>query len=218
MSPEKKLIEAIKSGENQIVQNIIITRPTLLDTKMENGVSILMLAAYYRNTALVQFLVKKKTALSFFESAAAGQLASIQSYLQKDKALINTFSVDGFTVLGLACFFKKEKIVKYLLAQGADVNIASNNDFKVAPLHSVATTGNVLLAKLLLQHGADINAQQQSGVTVLHSSAHNGFFELVKLLLENNANPNLKMNTGQTPLDMAIAADHKNVVELLSNF
>lgn len=59
------------------------------------------------------------------------------------------------------------------------------------------------IVKLLINHGADINAKNERGETPLHLATRYCFNKIVKLLLENGADPNIKDNEGKTPLDLA---------------
>ncbi len=57
-----------------------------------------------------------------FAAAAKGQTDELRSLVEKDPALINAYSPEGFTPLGLAAFFGHAEAVEALLAAGADVN------------------------------------------------------------------------------------------------
>lgn len=56
------------------------------------------------------------------------------------------------------------------------------------------------LAKLLLAHKANINIQNDSGLSALHKAAYNADLDFIKFLLENGANLELADNHGQTPI------------------
>ena len=43
--------------------------------------------------------------VGIFAAAAKGQTAELQSLIEKDPELVNAYSPDGFTPLGLAAFF-----------------------------------------------------------------------------------------------------------------
>jgi len=128
---------------------------------------------------------------------------------------LNSFSADGFTLLGLAAFFGHFILAQELLEKGADPNISANNPYKVAPLHSACATSNLEMATLLIKHGADVNAKQMHNVTPLHSAAHNGKTDLVQLLVDKGADINATMENGKTPLLMAEEAKFNDTANLI---
>lgn len=85
-------------------------------------------------------------------------------------------------------------------------------------LLSLAThTGNIAVAKFLLEHGAEVDALDVDGSTPLRYAASQGYFELAKLLLEYGARADATDGKGQTPLDYAYerGCRHRDMVELL---
>lgn len=164
---------------------------------------------------IAQLISSKKSNLDIFEATAIGDLKCLKKHLDQQSNLLNDYSMDGFTPLGLAAFFGQLELVEFLISLGANLNLASNNDFKVTPLHSAAAKKQYDIAQLLIKNGADVNAQQISGVTALHSAAHNGDVPLVNLLLKNGANSMAKMKEGQTPLVMAEEKGFTEIVEIL---
>jgi ankyrin repeat protein len=71
------------------------------------------------------------------------------------------------------------------------------------------------VVRFLLEHGADINVQNQFGRTPLHEASHYGVLEIVRLLLEHGADVEAKYNDGKTALQEAVERGHDEVVELL---
>jgi ankyrin repeat protein len=53
-----------------------------------------------------------------------------------------------------------------LLERGVDVNARTKNKF--TPLHSAAFEGRLEIVRLLLDHGANANAENESSETALH--------------------------------------------------
>ena len=76
--------------------------------------------------------------------------------------------------------------------------------------------GSVL--RLLLEHGADINAQDEMGRTVLHWGTISEKLEVVRLLLEHGADVGAKKNDGNTALQEAADRGREEVVELLREY
>ena len=209
------IIEFIKTGNNEGLARLFAENPNAADGKMADGLSLLQLAAYYRNAEAVRLFKEYKQHFDIFEAACAGEQQRLGVLIHQQPNLINTFSSDGFTALGLACFFGYYDCVKLLLDLKANPNIAANNAFKVAPIHSACAISNYDIAELLLKNGANPNATQQQNITPLHSAAHHGQTKLAQLLLDFGANINAQTEQGQTPLAMALEGNHLETATLL---
>lgn len=210
MDSIQKITELIKRGNYQQLKTTLDKNPSLAGTMTGQGISLLQLAVYYSNKSVVETIRSFLREITLHEAASLGELDATRKLIENQPELINSFSPDGFTPLGLACFFGQLEVVKFLLENGANPNLTSNNSFQVAPIHSACAISHFEIAAILIAHGADVNAKQAQGYTPLHSAAHNGKTELVKLLVDNNANTNAKTDSGQTPLEMAL---EKNFVE-----
>jgi uncharacterized protein len=212
----EELIEAIRMANVQQVKILLTANPDRASHLIPNqGISPLMLAIYYRNAAIVSIIRPFKKELNVFEASALGDLDFVKQYFEGEQDKINDFSPDGFTCLGFACFFGHLEVAKHLVTRGAEVNIASNNAFKVAPIHSACAISNEEIALLLLENGANVNAKQQNGVTPLHTAAHHGQTKLAQLLLKYGADIHTKMDTGQTSLMMAEEKGFQETIDLL---
>jgi ankyrin repeat protein len=85
-----------------------------------------------------------------------------------------------------------------LLEHGADVGAVARNPLTVQPLHSAAAGGHTVVARLLLEHGADPNARQEGGFVPLHAAAQAGNDELYELLLASGADQDAATDDGRT--------------------
>ena len=97
-----------------------------------------------------------------------------------------------------------ENIVKCLLDAGAEVNM-SGSEYGARPLHYTCgrSGANTKLAKLLLDHGANVNATDFHQYTVLNIAAYHKHADLVKVLLDHGADVHLRNDRGSTPLHLA---------------
>ncbi|HTE31364.1 MAG TPA: ankyrin repeat domain-containing protein [Chryseolinea sp.] len=215
MNAPAEILELIKSGDNQKLERGLKENPALASAKTEHGISLLQFAAYCRNKNAIDLLRAHIKEPDIFEAAAIGDLQTLKKHLKKSPDLLNAFAPDGFTCLGLSVYFGNANIVEYLISKGADVNIASNNAFKVAPIHSACAISDYNITELLLRSGANVNARQQQGITSLHSAAHNGQTKLAELLIDNGADINAKTDSGQTPLAMALEKNFAETADML---
>jgi len=206
------LLKNKKTGE--LIANLK-TNPGLLSFTDSRGASLLMLSFYFRNQELSDYILSVRKPADLYEAVIAGDLEASKKFLAADKKLLNAYSRDGFTALGFAAFFSRPTIAKFLLSEGADPDIASNNDFKVAPIHSSVAAKSLEITQMLLDHGANPDVTQQSNVTALHEAAHNNSPAIAKALLKAGANKDLKSSDGKTALDFAKEIDAKEIIEML---
>jgi ankyrin repeat protein len=175
----------------------------------------MLLAAYYGHAELAEVFVRYGAKPDVFEASALGDLETVRKLVTANPAAVNSFAADGFYPLGLAAFFGYRAIVEFLLKNGADVKAAARNAQKVTAMHAGATRGDAEIVKMLLEAGADPNAQQERGFVPLHSAAANGNFPVVQLLLQHGARADAKADDGKTPADMAADRGHKDLAETL---
>jgi len=79
----------------------------------------------------------------------------------------------------------------------------------VTPLVFAARQGNLESAKLLLEHGADVNVQTEGGWTALLAAVQNRYYALAAFLLEHGADPKIQNKGGWSPL--YLATDNRNI-------
>src|SRR5437763_1977914 len=78
--------------------------------------------------------------------------------------------------------------------------IRARDQYRNVPLHHAA---NAAVARLLIEHGAFVNAKGWMGATPLHDAAQHGRADVVKLLIEHGAFVNAKRERNDTPLHFA---------------
>ena len=212
------LFAAIRAGDAARVQALLEERPELVSTTNAEGLSPLMTALYFNQSAIAQLLLARLPAesLTIHEAAAVGALPRLEQVLADDPAAVNTWSADGFQPLGLAAFFGQPAAVELLLGRGGEINTRARHRFGVTALHAALAGPTPEIAHTLIVAGADVNAAQNSGETALHETAFNGALELTRLLLEHGADRAARNDQGRTPAEVARERGHTAVAELLS--
>lgn len=205
---------AIKSGYAEVVRRLLAADPGLIHTR-ENGLSPVMFAAYHHQPEIANYLADKTVTLTIFEASALGRTNQVMILLARDPLLVKEVSDDGFQPLGLACTFAQTGTVEYLLKAGAPVNVFSQNQLHAAPIHSAVAAGNLDIAVMLVQYGADINVEQQGGLTPLHIAAQSGHMDLVRFLVVNGADQEARSKDGRMPLDLAVDAGQTEAAKYL---
>jgi ankyrin repeat protein len=111
-------------------------------------------------------------------------------------------------------YFKHEATAAFLLEHGMDPNHMNWHRFTL--LHHMAAEGEVGKARLVLDHGADIDAiDDEYRSTPLGVAARRGQGALVELLLERGADPRAAGASWSTPLAWAEKKGHEKVAQLL---
>lgn len=210
------LEEYIQTGNSAELNALLTANPNLASVQTSHQVSPLMLCCYYKQPELSEIILRHLENITFFEAAALGKKDLVEDAINENPDLIHNFSDDGFTPLGLAAYFGNEDVVRLLLLKGADPNVCSRNGYHVYPIHSAVAANYNMIAKMLLEAGAEVNVVQMSGATPLHSAAHNGNIDLLIVLLEAGANVNALTEDGKTAADKASEKGFGEIAKILS--
>lgn len=229
--PVKELLEAIRSGEFDRVPVLLETHDDakqLINARDGSGNTVLMHAALYAPSEVVALLLTKGADPNAANVAGATPLMRAGGDLRKVQLLlaagahINARSELGNTSLILAARRPGAgEVVELLLDKGADVNAA--NKFGVTALMAATAANDLASMKLLLKHGADVNANPRAyevdpiwggGRTPLMWAAFLGNAEAATLLLSHGADPNRQGLFG-SPLSQASWGNQTALAELL---
>ena len=100
-----------------------------------------------------------------------------------------------------------------------DVNTRRNTDIRETPLTLASSLYRNEIIQVLINAGADLNMEDNDGLTPLMSSfIDDGFYnhvETIELLLDNNANVNYQNRNGETALHIASQLDRTEIIRIL---
>ena len=107
--------------------------------------------------------------------------------------------------------------MRLLLNKGAQVGARSTNPMQNMALHAAAAGRHADVIKVLIDHGAPVNARQHGGWTPLQAAAQNGDLESARMLISNGADVQARAENNQTALDLALTKGHQAMVDLLES-
>ncbi len=209
------LERTIRANELQAFRSLLRDDPSLAAARNSEGGSPALIAIYFGRSAMLDELIANGAVLNIFEAAATGRTDLAAQHLDRDPALIKSYSHDGWTPLHLAAFFGHADTVQALLARGADHTLYGKNRNANQPLHAAAANSQVAACEALLQAGADPSAAAGGGWTPLHLAAANGAGELTQLLLAHGADKMRSKDDGETPADAARSSGHDALAAVL---
>lgn len=207
--------EQVKRGDLAGVKAALAEDSALADAANEEGQSAFLLAKYYRHEEMANYLLSLGPKLDLFAACAAGRTSDVLERIDSDPSRLGAHSNDGWTPLHLAAFFGHAELAKGLLNRGARVDERSTNAMKNTPLHAAAAGAQVEVMRLLLENGADPNAQQHGGWTALHTAAQTGNRIMSEVLLAHGAHVHARAENNQAPLDLALLYGHEEIANLL---
>jgi len=153
------------------------------------------------------------------DAVRAGDLARVKALVAENPTVVNEKDARGRTPLHLASDAAKEDIarrnaiVEFLLANGADVN--ADDDLGQTPLHLAAAAGRIETVDLLLAKGANQKAVSRDGRTLMHRAAAGGLVSLMERLVKAGFSIDAPDRYGRTPLLAAAEAGSDVAAEFL---
>jgi ankyrin repeat protein len=133
--------------------------------------------------------------------------------LIKNGVSVDAADEGGDTALDWAIYNHELDLVRKLIALGANVNHVDES--KTTPLMYVATplrgkgyypetmTARNQIARVLIEHGANVNVIGPSGSTALHFAVGDRNPALIRILLAAGADPKIEDSQGYTPMFLA---------------
>ena len=148
------------------------------------------------------------------DAVQGGDLEKVKALLLHHAEWLNSPDQNNKTPLLLALESGHAAIIKYLIGQGADINLKDKD--KASPLHNAAFLGNLEIVDLLLNKGASsINEGNFRGQTPLLFACEKGHPEVVTRLLDAGADIEARDALGRTPLMTTAISKNMEVVKVL---
>ncbi len=166
------------------------------------GGKIFQRAALQKMLAQVEAQAKEE---HLCPAAANGEIERVKLLISED-ADVNVKNNEGLTPLHYAAREGHKEIVELLLAHGADVNIGGAN-YNMIATEFAMRSNHTEIVQLLVSKGADISP--------LHFALYMKDETKARSLIEGGADVSRRTPYGTTPLDRAVVAGFKDIVELL---
>ena len=157
-----------------------------------------------------------RQAMTYYDSERS-DTALIDLLLTKGVDLNRPSIIDGWTPLGHAVQFKQETLISKLLRRHpapADVNLRLSQTGS-SPLRLALFHGLPRIARLLIEHGANVNEIFLSGVTPLIEAVKKKNHDTVWELLQSEVDINYADHQGKTALHHAVMAQDRSISWLL---
>ncbi len=206
------LFKSIEEGDLDSVTRILSAEPLAIEARTAEGLSPIMVAAYWGQAMVLDQLVAVSGDLDFWEAATVGATGRIRELVNQEPELATAHSTDGFTALHLAVFFGHPETAQALIEAGADVSARTKNALDNQPLHAATASSNaqsrLASARALVEAGAPVNERQSGGFTPLMSAAQHGDDLVVELLLAAGADTSAEDDEGLSAAAHATKAGH----------
>ena len=189
---------ASASGDLDLFTYMMEEKALDLDSKDQNGVTPIHLAAYFGHNDICKVIIGKSEGIP------------------RDNC--------GFTPLHYAAqighFATYKLIMKKLKDKNPAIGCDSGTIFSLhglTPLHKAARQGHLAICELIIKELIDKNPATYRGDTPLHIAAAGGFLDICELIVKEVVDKNPANVDGITPLHRAAKNDNLEICELICN-
>jgi serine/threonine protein kinase/ankyrin repeat protein len=226
---------ALMMAANVPVVRVLSERGDIVNAKGVRGYEAPWRAANCKIIEVVQYLVVNGDAdvnakdfegfTALMRAANRGNITVVQ-YLAGCGADVNIKSKDNLTALLVAAKWGNLQVVLYLAEEGgADLEAKDRDGHTIltmktfigkTTLMTAAEVGFIQLVRLLVKHGADVNAHDEGGCTALMWATDRGHVDIVRYLAEEGgADVDAQDENRQTALVHAVQREHLEIVRCL---
>jgi len=192
--PETSIHEACRRGDIDAVRALIAANPAAVDADDEHGWRPIFHAGLWRREDVVRLLIEAGADLS----AHDGYVLHYAGEVPNNKAIVSLLvqygaldahvrPIDDLSRQFLAAVFVADTgRVRSLLARHPHLAITPDGRGD-QPIHHASRNGDTEIVRLLIEHGADVNATNPRGQTVLYCAGGHGHLDCLLLLLKKGA-------------------------------
>ena len=124
------------------------------------------------------------------------------------------WSDNKHSIIHAACAKNLEWLVADILSANKQYISLRNIDDRT-PLHIASHFGSYDVAKLLIEHGSDVNAKDEWKSTILNAAIYGNHLNIVKLLVNNGANIELLNSKDQSALFISCESHNFDIAAFL---
>ena len=189
------LLYACQNGRTKIVK-ILLEKGAAINTESDDETSAIHYAAQSGRSDLIDFLLQKGFDINCVNNTGQTPLHYILKHWNHPESKVT-------------CLYEKSKII---IERGANINAADNDGYTV--LHYAilrqspyeCQKARTRIVKLLVEKGADIEAESGTRERAIHIAVKTGNFEIVNFLLQKGSDINCaNSDCGTTPLHYALS-------------
>lgn len=200
-------------AETEDIARLLLDHGADLYTKDVYGQTPLLISAWYGRVEVIRLLLERGAVQDRSDMQRAVRAATIDN----GYATIPILQSYGAQIGLVKSIYLAdiEAVVQYLNA-GVDINQVDDGDTILMHALFVAFDGmKYNFVPMLIEHGADVNAQSHDGSTALMVAAEAGRKDFVQFLLEHGADPGIQNHDGKDALQFAMEDDQNEVMTLL---